>query len=165
MYKYKEGEYVVYGLTGVCRVEGITTLNMKGIPADREYYSLIPLNQGGKIYSRVDSAQNKMRPIISRSEAELLIKEVDKVEPLKVTNDKTVEELYRNCMRSYDVKEWVRLIKCIYLRKCKRTESGKKLTESDHKYMRMAEDALYSELGIALGVKKEEVLDLILARH
>ena len=162
---YREGEYVVYGLTGICLVEGITTLDMKGIPSDREYYSLIPLNQGGKIYSQVDSAHNKMRPVISRSEAELLIKEMDKVEPLKITNDKIIEELYKSCMKSYDVKEWVRLIKCIYLRKCKRIESGKKLTESDQKYMRMAEDALYSELAIALGVEKDKVLEIILANH
>lgn len=162
---YKKGEYVVYGLTGVCLVEGITTLNMKGIPGDEKYYSLVSLNQGGRIYSKVDSAHSKMRPVISKSEAECLIKEVDKVEPLKVTNEKTVEELYKSCMRSYDVKEWVRLIKCIYQRKCKRIESGKKLTEFDQKYMRIAEEALYSELAIALGVEKDKVLEIILSNH
>ena len=51
--------------TGVCRVESITTLDMKGVPKDVEYYSLIPLGQGGKIYARVDSSQDKMRPVIS----------------------------------------------------------------------------------------------------
>ena len=123
---YKEGEYIVYGLNGVCRVESITTLDMKDVPKDVEYYSLIPLGQGGKIYVRVDSAQDKMRPVISKSEAELLIKQIDEIEAIKITNEKTVEELYKSCMRSYDCTEWVRLIKCIYKRKLKRTESGKR---------------------------------------
>ena len=162
---YKEGEYIVYGLNGVCRVESITTLDMKDVPKDVEYYSLIPLGQGGKIYVRVDSSQDKMRPVISKSEAELLIKQIDEIEAIKITNEKTVEELYKSCMRSYDCTEWVRLIKCIYKRKLKRTESGKKVTAADEKYMRLAEEALYSELAIALGVEKDKVLDIIISNH
>lgn len=68
-------------------------------------------------------------------------------------------------MRSYDCTEWVRLIKCIYKRKLKRTESGKKVTAADEKYMRLAEEALYSELAIALGVEKDKVLEIILSNH
>jgi len=162
---YKEGEYIVYGLNGVCRVESITTLDMKDVPKDVEYYSLIPLGQGGKIYVRVDSSQDKMRPVISRYEAELLIKQIDEIEAIKITNEKTVEELYKRSMRSYDCTEWVRLIKCIYKRKLKRTESGKKVTAADEKYMRLAEEALYSELAIALGVEKDKVLEIILSNH
>ena len=107
---YKEGEYIVYGLNGVCLIESITTLDMKDVPKDVEYYSLIPLGQGGKIYVRVDSSQDKMRPVISRYEAELLIKQIDEIEAIKITNEKTVEELYKSCMRRYDCPEWVRLI-------------------------------------------------------
>ena len=92
---YKEGEYIVYGLNGVCRVESITTLDMKDVPKDAEYYSLIPLGKGGKIYVRVDSLQDKMRPVISKSEAELLIKQIDEIEAIKITNEKKVEELYK----------------------------------------------------------------------
>ena len=66
---------------------------------------------------------------------------------------------------SHDCTEWVRLIKCIYNRKIKRIESGKKITAVDEKYMRLAEEALYSELAIALGVEKDKVLDIIISNH
>lgn len=33
---YKEGEYIVYGLNGVCLIESITTLDMKDVPKDVE---------------------------------------------------------------------------------------------------------------------------------
>ena len=61
-------------------------------------------------------------------------------------------------MRSYDCVEWVRLIKYIYLRNQKRTAGGRKVTSTDEKYMHMAEEALYSELSMALSIPKEQVL-------
>ena len=85
---YKEGEYIVYGLNGVCLIESITTLDMKDVPKDVEYYSLIPLGQGGKIYVRVDSSQDNMRPVISKDEAERLIKQIDEIEAIKITDEK-----------------------------------------------------------------------------
>ena len=46
-----------------------------------------------------------------------------------------------------------------------RTESGKKAIAVDEKYMRLAEEALYSELAFALGVEKDKVLKIILSNH
>lgn len=43
---FSEGDYVVYGLNGVCRVDGITNLDMNDIPKDKKYYVLLPINQG-----------------------------------------------------------------------------------------------------------------------
>ena len=125
----------------------------------------LTLGQGGKIYVRVDSSQDNMRPVISKDEAERLIKQIDEIEAIKITDEKSVEELYKSCMRSYDCIEWVRLIKCIYNRKIKRIESGKKITATDEKYMRLAEEALYSELAIALGISKDKVLEIIMSYH
>ena len=112
---YKEGEYIVYGLNGVCLIESITTLDMKDVPKDAENYSLIPLAQGGKIYVRVDSSQDNMRPVISKEEAERLIKQIDEIEAIKITDETSVEELYKSCMRSYDCTEWVRLSELLRL--------------------------------------------------
>ena len=68
-------------------------------------------------------------------------------------------------MGIYEELEWVRLIKCIYERKLSRVESGKKVTATDEKYMRMAEDALYSEIAVALGTSKDKVLEIIMSYH
>lgn len=158
---YNKGEYVIYGLNGVCYIEGVTTLDIRDVPKDTEYYSLVPLNQGGKIYVKVESAHDKMRTIISKDDAEQLIEHIREVEPIKITNEKTVEEAYRRCMKTIDCIEWVRLIKCIYHRRTEREESGKKATAIDEKYMRMAEEALYSELAVALDIPKKEVVNYI----
>ena len=68
-------------------------------------------------------------------------------------------------MRSYDYTEWIRLIKCIYQHKQNRIKDGKNVTSRDQKYMRMAEEALYSELSIALDIPREQVLSYILAKE
>lgn len=161
---FTKGDYVVYGLDGVCRIEGIETPDIMDIPKDKKYYVLFPVSQSGKIYVPVNSAESKMRNVISKREAEELISKLQEIEPLKTENEKTAEELYKKCIKSYDCTEWVRLIKYIYQRKQKRSKDGKKMTARDEKYMKMAEEALYSELGIALDVPKEQMLEYIIAR-
>ena len=42
-----------------------------------------------------------------------------------------------------------------------RIAEGKKVTSSDSKYFHIAEDSLYGELAISLGMEKEEVKDYI----
>ena len=53
------------------------------------------------------------------------------------------------------------MIKTIYLRKISRIEEGKKIVMLDEKYLHLAEEKLYTELGLALGMTIEEVLRYI----
>lgn len=69
---YQVGELIVYGGTGVCRVEAVETPQQRGPEAGRQYYLLKPLYQDGTIRIPVDS-KVFMRPVISRQEAEVLI--------------------------------------------------------------------------------------------
>lgn len=69
---YHVGELIVYGGTGVCRVEAVETPQQRGPEAGRQYYLLKPLYQDGTIRIPVDS-KVFMRPVISRQEAEALI--------------------------------------------------------------------------------------------
>ena len=51
---FDKGEYIIYGNSGVCQVEDVTTMNMEGVPRDRLYYVLVPASQkGGKIFVSV----------------------------------------------------------------------------------------------------------------
>ena len=69
---FQAGELLVYGSTGVCRVEEITELDHTVRDRGRRYYVLKPLWQDGVIYAPVDSEKVPMRPVISREEAEAL---------------------------------------------------------------------------------------------
>lgn len=162
---FKIGEYIVYGHNGICKVEDITYLDMSGADKDRLYYVLLPVNtNGGKLYSPVDSNKIKSRKMLTSEEANQLIDEIPKIEQLWVTNDKLREEQYKEAVKGCDCRQWIRIIKTLYLRKQERLAQGKKVTTIDEHYLKLAENQLYGELSVALGKKKGEMADFIAQR-
>lgn len=162
---FETGDYIVYGNTGICRVMGVTTMDMEGIPKNRLYYILRPDGQTeGKIFTPVDSRKLVMRPMMSREEAENLIEEIPNIETIDIGNDKLREEKYRECIRSCECRELVRIIKTIYLRKKARVSQGKKVTAVDERYLKLAEENLYSEMSLLLGVPKNKMESYITSR-
>ena len=152
---FEKGSYIVDGNSGVCQVEDIITMDMKGVPRDRLFYVLNPSAQkGGKIFTPVDNEKTHMRPVLTPEEASKLIDEIPEIEELWIANEKLREAQYKECMKSCDCKEWIKIIKTLYLRKRARSAQGKRITSTDEKYLRMAEDYLYTELEIPLGIPK-----------
>lgn len=159
---FKKGEYVVSGNKGVCIVEDITPLNISGVDREREYYILKPVYMAGStIYVPVDTADSSLRKVLSREEANQLIRGIPEIPLISISNDKLLEQEYRGCMKTNDCAEWIRIIKTIYQRKQKRIASGRKVTALDAKYYRLAEDNLYGELAISLQLPRGEVEDYI----
>ena len=156
------GDYVICGNKGVCVVENVTTLNISGVDKAREYYILKPLYMAGStVYVPVDSPKDSMRKVLKREEAEKLIEAIPEIPLLVITNDKLSEQMYKDCMKSNDCQELVKLIKTIHQRKQKRIQAGRKITAVDAKYFHMAEDNLYGELAVALNISRKEVEDYI----
>ncbi len=159
---FSVGEYIVYGTTGVCKVEEIGTLQMSCVSKDKLYYTMTPLgSQGSKVYVPVDSDKAVMRPVTSKDDAKALVEEIPSIELLWVDDEKRREDIYKTAYRSCDCREWIKIIKTLYLRKMSRIAEGKKVTVVDGKYLHMAEERLYEELGLALGMDKDEVIEYI----
>ena len=70
---YSIGDKIMYGGTGVCVVEQITSMKMSSADQPRDYYVLRPLYQSGTIQIPVDNVKVPIRPIMTRSEAETLV--------------------------------------------------------------------------------------------
>ena len=159
---FEKGEFVVVGSKGVCSVENITTLDISGVDREREYYIMKPLYmQGSTVYVPVDAAKESMRRVLTKEEAQKLIEGIPRIPLITITNDKMLEQEYKGCMKANCCKEWVRIIKTIYLRKQKRLEAGRKVTAVDAKYFRIAEDNLYGELSVSLNMPRTEVENYI----
>lgn len=155
---FEKGGYIVYGTTGVCEIEDITSPEMKGVSANRLYYVLNPCFQkGNRIFTPVDNAKVPIRAVMTEKEAKALVKEIPGIEELWEKDDKLREKRYKEAIRSCDPREWVRIIKTSYLRQEERRAQGKKATTVDERYFHSAEDHLYSELAIALGIPREKV--------
>ncbi len=162
---FNKGEYVVYENAGVCKVEDITTIKMAGAQKDRLYYILHPVRDAGSsIYSPVDSDKVRIRKIMSREEADALLNEIPDVEELWIPNEKLRETRYKEAMHTGDGRSYVQIIKTLYFRRRERLAEKKKVTTTDERYLRMAEDALYSELSITLDMPKEKMEEYITTR-
>lgn len=155
---FEVGEYVVCGNKGVCVVEKITTLDIAGVDKERKYYILKPKYQmGSTVYVPVDSPKDSLRRVIRREEAQKLIDAIPDVPLLAITNEKLSEQVYRECLKSGNCEEWVRILKTIWRRKQERLQAGRKVTAVDAKYFHMAEESLYGELAVALDLNRDEV--------
>jgi CarD family transcriptional regulator len=157
---FKVGDYVVYGNTGVCKIEDIGPLSIGS--SDKEYYTLVPVyGRNSKLYTAVDSDKVVIRPIMTKQESDALINEMEEIDALRIGDEKRREEIYKETMRTCDCKEWVRIIKTLYSRKMDRLSRGKKVTSSDERYLQMAEENLFGELAFSLQMPKEKVGEFI----
>lgn len=155
---FEKSELIMYGNTGVCEVVNITTPDIKGITKGKLYYELQPYyRKDGKIFTPIDNEKVLMRRIITKKEAEQLIHDIPDIEALYVENDKMREMQYKECVRSGECRKLIKMIKTLYLRKMKRLAQGKHITATDERYLKQAEETLYSELSISLGIPKDHM--------
>ncbi len=159
---FKPGETVIYGGEGVCTVEKIDSMDVRGVSKDKLYYFLTPLYRGGTIYAPLDTPV-RMREVISAEEAEELIKRIPDIpaEVFKERNVRLLSEKYLNIIKSYNCEDLVRVIKTIYNKRENALVNGKKLGSVDERFLNRAEDMLHGELAVALGIEKEEVNEYI----
>ena len=159
---FQIGDYVVYENSGICEIRDITDLKDVGMAPDREYYLLVPVNeQNSKVYVATDSTNSRMRNVLTESEAAALIDEMPQLEELVVENEKLREKRYQEVIRSSDCRELARVVKTLYLRRCRRLSEGKKNTVTDEKYFKLAEKNLYNELSFATGKTVDEIKETI----
>lgn len=155
---YKKGDHVVKIPEGICEIEDVGCLDISGVDKDKEYYILAPINQrGSKIYISVDNVHGRIRNMISNEDAITFIKSIPDIDEKDIQNEKMREQEYKAVILSGDNEKIASILKLIYVRKQERAEQGKKLSSTDEKYFKLAEDMLFSELAFVLDVPKENM--------
>lgn len=160
---FQTGDYIVYGSRGVCRIKDIGTLDFLGKEKKKLYYTLVPYYvEGSVVYAPVESNGIVMRPIMSKEEVMELINEIPQIEELWIKDEKSRELAYKEAVKSCDSRELIRIIKTIYNRGKSRMAEGKRMTESDNKYFKLAEENLYAEMAVTLHMNKEDVKKFVI---
>ena len=163
---FSVGDKVMYGGTGVCVVEDITSLKLSGMDRARDYYVLKPLYQSGIIQTPVDNTKIPIRPVMTRTQAEALVDIIPQVDA-SICMEKNLSALrnhYQQQMSTFDCVDLVRMTKSIYAKKKDAESRQKKIGITDEKFLRRAEDLLYGELAVALDISRDKVTDYIAAR-
>lgn len=162
---FKVEDYIICGKYGVCKVADIGPISFTGATKKKLYYTLVPIYANtSKNYVPVDNDKVVMRPVISKKEAEELIDRIDEIDALWIGNEKKRELAFKEAIYKYTCEDWITVIKAVYLRKEERTAQGKKVTMNDERYLHLAEDYLYGELAVALGVDRDKVENFIVER-
>lgn len=165
IYLYKVNDLIIYGNTGVCKIKDITTGEKIGNDKDQLYYVLQPLNDSCVIYTPVDTTVF-MRSVISAEEAERLIDRIPTIHAQAVYN-KRIHELtqyYESAIKEYSCADLIELAMSIYAKKQTAEQQKRRLGQVDEKFMKQAEELLYSEFSLALGIPKDKVQQYIESR-
>lgn len=161
---YSVGSLIVYGSTGVCRVDAVGPSPV-GSSGDRTYYTLTPLRGSGTIYVPVDTGVF-IRPILTRQEALALIDRIPQIRQaqLESRDYRALSQEYRTFLDSHRCEDLVQLIKAVYLKTHHTASAGKKPSKVDQDYQKRAETLLHDELAAALDIPFDQVKDFIAQR-
>lgn len=159
---FEIGDYIVCGNNGICAVEDVNTIQVPDVDPNRLYYILRPVYaKSSVVYIPVDNDKIIMRKVLTKEQVHELIDRIPEIETIGESNDKQREERFKECMKNHDCHDWIRVIKTLYLRRQERVERGQKVTATDARYLKTAEDNLYCEFAMALGIEKNEVEEFI----
>ena len=153
------GEKVMYGGTGVCVVEEITSVKFSASQPGKPYYLLRPMYQTGTIQTPADSGKVPIRLVMNRSEAEAVIDAMPAV-PAEICTEKNLSALrnyYQKQITSFDSIDLIRLAKSIRAKKIEAEKRQKRIGSTDEKYLRRAEELLFGELAVALEISMDDV--------
>ena len=159
---YDIGAKIVYGSTGVCTITDITDGANVGGEAVRTYYVIEPLGGGCMIYTPVDS-KVYMRPVVNKAEAEKLIESIPGIKP-EAYFAKSVQQLgshYDEVIKTHDCESLIKLLMSIHEKKRYVLERKQKFGQLDERFMKKAEELLYSEFSVALDIPKDKVEEYI----
>lgn len=151
---YAVGEKIIYGSSGVCVVTEICTPDFSREERGRKYYKLRPLYGSETIYAPVDTTAF-MRRVISPEEANALIARIPDIEE-QVCDSHSITMLrqqYEAFFQGHDCEAYIRLIKGVH----RKGSGGRKLGQTDQRYMKRAQDVLHGELAAALEMRPEEM--------
>ena len=163
---YQQGDLILYGGTGVCRVAEIVKRKAGRLEPERQYYVLEPLYQKGTITTPVDNDKVFTRPVITKDEAMALIDQIPNMEAKAYHNQnlQQLENYYRAQMGGHDCLSLLRVTMSAYRKKVEREQRKQKFGAVDRRYMERAEDLLYGELAVALGIERDSVQSFIAQR-
>ncbi len=155
--KFAVGDLIIYGETGVCRVEDI--LEKEFLDGNKECYKLMPVYSSCAIFTPTDNSNVYIRPIVTKTEADELINAFHTIDPEihTASSPRELSDKYDKIIKLHDSRALVELIVSIYKKRDILVPQKKKLSAIDERFLKKAEDLLFGELAAALEIDKYSV--------
>lgn len=152
MAQFSAGDVVRYGKAGVCRVTGVSVLDLTG--EDREYYVLSPvfkLSSTLYVPVRNDLLVAKLRPLLTEKEIAAVSRKVRDEKTPWIRDFRKRSEAAKAALLSDDRADTLRLIKSVFLHKKELEREGKHLHTTDDSFLRDAQLLFFGEVAFVTG--------------
>lgn len=154
---FQRGEYVIYGIHGVCRVIGTEKqlVNRKRT----EYLVLEPVGQAeSRFYLPTgnEAAMAKLRPVLDAAGMRELLESVEIREGTWIADENTRKQYYRELVSCGDRNALLKMVSALYRYRADQYAAGKKFHQCDDNFLRDAEKLLASEIGMVLEISPED---------
>lgn len=163
---FKIDDLIVYGSTGVCRIEDIKSSDLMGDGEVQLCYVLKPLYHDYVITTPVENTKIFLRPIITKEAAEQLIDMIPsiQVEPFHSSVVRELTEHYKAYLDTHDCSDLIKMTMSIYAKRKELEQNNRKFGQVDQRFLKQAEELLFGELSAALCIPRESVPQYIKSR-
>ncbi|MBQ6553078.1 MAG: CarD family transcriptional regulator [Clostridia bacterium] len=159
---FSRGETVIYGVNGVCRIDGITQMDITG--EKKDYYVLKPVFNGrSTLFVPTDNEKlvGRMRPLITEAGIKTLAKKFPSIEPLWIEDEDERKARCAAALADNDRETALALIKAIRVHRDRQFDIGKKLHVGDERFLKDAEKLLREEASFVLDKPFDRVLPFL----
>lgn len=158
------GEYVSYGINGMCNIEDIRPMQLSQSVEKMMYYILRPeSNPKSTIFVPVNNQKlvSKMRELMTKDEINaMLVRMKDRtLEWEKDVRFRT--ESFHEILNNGVNQDLILMIRCLHRKRQELVQLGKKLPTRDSNTLKTAERLVEEEFAHVLHIKCEEVSDYI----
>ena len=158
------GEYVSYGINGMCNIEDIRPMQLSQCVEKMMYYILRPeSNPKSTIFVPVNNQKlvSKMRELMTKEEINaMLVRMKDRtLEWEKDVRFRT--ESFHEILNNGVNQDLILMIRCLHRKRQELVQLGKKLPARDSNTLKTAERLVEEEFAHVLHIKCEEVSDYI----
>lgn len=163
---YEIGQYVVYGKIGVCRVVDCRPMNFGGAGGGSYFFLAPQSDPKSLVYVPCDNdlLLARMRPLLKKHEIDSLLEGVTDEPVVWIEERNERSSAYRRIMSGGDLRQIVRLIRCLNQKKQERMENGKKLSNSDELLLQECIRLVNEEFSLALDIPRARVGEYIRQR-
>ena len=159
---FETGQWVVYGVHGVCRVAGKEKqlVNRKRT----EYLVLEPLAQNESRYyvpTANPAAMAKLREVLSAADLKALLVSEEIRQDCWIADENQRKQYYRDLTSNGDRVSILTMTHCLYRYKEAQLAAGRKFHLCDDNFLRDAEKLLSSEISLVLEKTPEEAREYL----
>ena len=148
---YQSGDWVVYGIHGVCRVIGF---EKQLVNRKRTQFLVLEPAYGGesRFYLPAENAAvlAKLKPVLTDTELVALLGSEEIRKPCWIAEENLRKQFYRELIASGDRVRLMQMVTSLYRYRAEQQEAGRKFHLCDDNFLRDAEKLLASEIALVM---------------